>query len=486
MILLTKINRLFCCLAFLLGPAVLSPQSAEITVPKTPAGAHLAEYLKLCNAPSEVALTKFAAEHYAESVLKRQPAEEFGREDTAFCEQAGGLELHQADQAGADEVGALVQSRLTEEWMLLVLKVAAEPPHKVTSFRVMPGEAPESAVPRGMSDAQISAELKKYMDRLAGSDRFSGVVQLAKDGRPIFQQAYGLADKPSQRKTTMDSIYAIGSMGKMFTAAAVAQLVDQGKISFDDPVGKFLPDYPNQDVRGKVTISELLTHTSGLSDFLGRRTPEMKKSGVKRAAEYVALFQNDPLRFEPGKGWGYSNAGFALLGAIIEKVSGQSYFNYIREQIFKPAGMNSSDTNETRRVPPQMVTPYRQRDRGKWNEREPAERDIGNPAGGSSSTAPDLLRFAQALQSNKLVSRKAFEQLTSPHSKTPWGADYGYGFEIRNVNGHHAAGHGGGFPGVSTKLEIYLDQGYTLVVLSNYGQIAEAVANKVRPIILRK
>src|SRR5437879_2503539 len=97
---------------------------------------------------------------------------------------------------------------------------------------------------------------------------------------------------------------------------------------------------------------------------------------------------------------------------------------------------------------------------------------------------PAALR--QALQSNKLVSRKAFEQLTSPHSKTPWGADYGYGFEIRNVHGHHAAGHGGGFPGVSTKLEIYLDQGYTLVVLSNYGQIAEAVANKVRPMILRK
>jgi CubicO group peptidase (beta-lactamase class C family) len=486
MILPIRIKYLSCALAFLLGPAVLSPQVAEITVPKTPAGVHLAEYLKLCNAPSEAALTKFAAEHYAESVLKRQPAEEFGRGETAFCEQAGGLELHHADQAGADEVDGLVQSRTTEEWILLVLKVAAEEPHKVTSFRFMHGEAPESAVPRGMSDAQISADLKKYMDRLAGSDRFSGVVLLAKDGKPIFQHAYGLADKLSQRKTTMDSIYTIGSMGKMFTAAAVAQLVDQRKISFDDPVGKFLPDYPNQDVREKVTISELLTHTSGLADFLGRRTPEMKKSGVKRAAEYVTLFQNDPLRFEPGKGWGYSNAGFALLGAIIEKVSGQSYFDYIREQIFKPAGMSSSDTNETRRVPPRMVTPYRQRNGGKWNEREPSERDIGNPAGGSSSTAPDLLRFAQALQGNKLVSRKAFEELISPHSKTPWGADYGYGFEIRNVNGHHAAGHGGGFPGVSTKLEMYLDQGYTVVVLSNYEQIAEAVAGKVRPMIFGK
>jgi CubicO group peptidase (beta-lactamase class C family) len=299
-----------------------------------------------------------------------------------------------------------------------------------------------------------------------------------------------MAERGSRRPNTLDSIFTLGSMGKMFTAISVAQLVEHGKLSYEDTIGKFLPEYPGRQVRDRVTVGELLTHTSGLGDFLGRRTGEMMRSGVKRAADYLPLFENDPLQFDPGTRWGYSNAGFVLAGVIVERVSGESYFDYVRKHVFAPAGMLSSDPNEGRRVPPLMVTPYAHREGGKWNDREPAGRDIGSPAGGCFSTAPDLLRFAQALREDKLVSHRAFEQLVAPHSsfKTPRGTDYGYGFETwAKRHGRRVVGHGGGTVGVNTEFDLYVEQGYTVIVLSNYdSDVTKIVAAKLRAMILAK
>src|SRR5262249_32005960 len=137
----------------------------------------------------------------------------------------------------------------------------------------------------------------------------------------------------------------LGSMNKMFTSVAIAQLVQQGKMSYTDTVAKVLPDYPNQETASKITVHQLLTHTSGLGDFFGPEYAQ-KKGNLHELKDYLAFFANKPLKFEPGKDWAYSNAGMLVAGLIVERVSGQNYFAYIREHIYQPSGMKNSDSYE--------------------------------------------------------------------------------------------------------------------------------------------
>lgn len=463
-------------------------QTASVKLPDTLPGKLMTEWLAMCSAPSLEQLTKWSADHYSEDVFKFASAEKIAADDVKDCSESGGYRAVEVTDSTPDRLSLLVISNKTDTWSKFNLVLDKNKGEKIGGFVSGPATPPESALPKDLSDAAITRELDSYADRMEKIGHFSGIVMVGRGTRPILTRAEGYADRANKTEFTPATQFTIGSMGKMFTAAAIGQLVDQGKLSYDDVVGKFFPEYANKTVRDKVTVGMLLSHTAGLKDFLGKRTPEMMKNGVKRAAEFVPLFEKDDLRFEPGTSWGYSNAGLALAGAIVEKVSAEDYPDYIRKHIFAPAGMKDSDPNNVPGPQPHLVVPYthmgRQGPTPDWHE---AERDIGSPAGGAISTAEDLVRFADALRNGKLVSKATFAKMVKEHGKTPGGGIYGYAMEIQDVYGVTIVGHGGGFPGVSTHLYMVLDSPYTVVVLANQDPpAAERLGELAKALVVEK
>src|SRR5581483_7336344 len=224
----------------------------------------------------------------------------------------------------------------------------------------------------------------------------------------------------------------------------------------DDPIGKHLLDYPNKTAASKVKIRHLLTHTSGLADYFNDKFMDASRARFRTIADYFQLFASEPLEFEPGERFRYSNAGFMVLGAIEEKVSGTNYFDYVRENIYKPAGMINTDAYELDRVTPNPAVGYEKEftDGGVTFRNNIFQHVMrGGPAGGGYSTVEDLLKFDVALRSNKLVGAEYVKLLLSakPELNSP---DYGFGFSIDRER--QIVGHSGGFPGISSNLDMFL------------------------------
>ncbi len=349
-------------------------------------------------------------------------------------------------------------------------------------------QAPAPNRPQDPDDATIARQVSAHVAELGAAGAFSGIVVGARGTEPLVVATAGYADRATKTPFTTSTRFTIGSMGKMFTAAAVGQLVDAGKVSFDAVVGTYLPDYPNATVRTRVTVGMLLSHTSGMGDFLARRSPAMMRAGVRRADEFLPLFHKDEPAFEPGTRWAYSNAGLALAGAIVERVSGETYADYLRSHVFRPAGMTNSDPNNIARHDARLVVPYtKMTEHGVTDTWHEGPRDVGSPAGGAISTAEDLLRFADALQRGRLVRPGTFRAMSLPRSGTPRGGRYGYAMEIATESGCTIVGHGGGFPGVSTHLYIVLDSPYAVVALANIDPpAAEQGAAPARALLIAR
>ena len=255
-----------------------------------------------------------------------------------------------------------------------------------------------------MTEADALKALAARADRLAGEDEFSGAVLVAKDGRVLFSRAYGLADRNRRIPNTLRTRFRIGSMNKMFTAVAILQLVEAGKVKLTAPLGKYLPDYPNRDVATKVTIHHLLTHTGGTGDIFGPDFDAHRKE-LRALADYVKLYGKRGLEFEPGSRWAYSNYGFILLGVVIEKVTGQSYYDYVQAHIYAPAGMTRSGSlPENQPVPDRSIGYTKPPGTTAWAPNTDTLPYRGTSAGGGYSTVGDLARFAHALLSHKLLS----------------------------------------------------------------------------------
>lgn len=243
-----------------------------------------------------------------------------------------------------------------------------------------------------------------------------------------------------------------------------------------------------------MTLHHLLTHTSGLGDYFG---PEFdkKKGDIRKLEDYYQFFAGKPLRFEPGQGWGYSNAGMHVAGIVVERVSGKSYYQYLRDHVFGPAGMKDTDNDLREMVTPMLATGYTRSGTDDVLELEPPSRKNlltlppqGGPAGGAYSTAHDLLKFAQALLGHKLLDAKHTELIMTGKVKPPGGGDsqYGYGFEDGRVAERRVTGHGGGAPGMNAMLRILPETGHVVVVLSNYDPpVAQMFAQRATELLAR-
>ncbi|MFL9582828.1 serine hydrolase domain-containing protein [Stenotrophomonas sp. AB1(2024)] len=422
-------------LLFVMGPVGAS----------TPAETAFDEWLAAFNSNDGAALRKFNearfgdAGHNIEYLLDSR-------------EETGGLAMVRVERNDATTFVALTKERNFPAY------------RRVTVQLQKPGSPLLDEIsqdPLRMTQADALKAFDAFAARLAAADRFSGVLVIEQDGKRLYAGHFGLADREQQVPVRLDTPFLFASQGKMFTAVAVLQLIGAGKVGFDDPIGRYLVDYPDKKM-AKVTIRQLLAHQGGAGD-MGVLNPDEgeNRAWVRSIGDLIKLNGRRPPEFPPGSRFEYSNYGFVMLGALVEKVSGQSYYDYVAEHIFKPAGMKATRYP----VAAQMATVARGYTQGESGALIPSADQLpwrGSPAGGGVSTAGDEVRFVEALRAGKLIPLPLLIEAT--RQQTDW---YGYGFISSGPAEFPHWGHGGGAAGNSAALSVYPSNNMTMVCLSN-------------------
>jgi len=301
--------------------------------------------------------------------------------------------------------------------------------------------------PAPVDEAALLRRVEAHLDSLVAADAFSGVVLLAKNGQPVWERSYGFADRESRRPNTVETAFNLGSINKVFTRIAIQQLAAAGKLHLDSSLAAAWPDYPNADVARRITIRQMLGHRSGIQGDIFAAPPGKTRHDVRHNNDYLQLFVAQPLAFEPGTRQQYSNAGYVVLGMLVERLSGKDYYDYVRAHIYAPAGMDRTGAFSVDSLPANTALGYtgwagaRQRNTATLPGR-------GSAAGGGYSTAHDLMRFFQALRERRIAS-----------GPPPGGI-----------------GAAGGAFGINAAMEGALPGGYDLIVLANLDPPA---ANRV-------
>ncbi len=376
------------------------PRTANAQAAPAASERALRDLVRVMNLGHRDSLERFVRERFVVAGPGSVPAADRVERLSRLRSIFGELTLRAIDSVAPARASGVAQSARTEAWRRLGVIMDTTPPGRIVRVSIAPATAPDAPT-RRLTDAQVVEQLSAYMDRLARRDVFSGSVLLAKAGKPLFNAAYGEANKDFGVKNTVDTKFNLGSMNKMFTSVAIMQLVEAGKLSLDDTLGKFLPaGSMRADVLAKVRVKHLLTHTSGLGSYFSPRWDSLSRSMFRSVDDWMPLVKDETLAFEPGTRWSYSNTGMLVLGKVIESVSGKDYFQYVRERIFTPAGMTSTDSYELDLVTKNLAVGYEREEtaagpRYRNNIFQHVIR--GGPAGGGYSTVGDLTRFAAAL-----------------------------------------------------------------------------------------
>jgi CubicO group peptidase (beta-lactamase class C family) len=462
-------------------------------VPDTPALRRAQEVLGVLNSGDPARVKSLVETAFAPAFRDGAPLEEHQAAFARWNDLNRGLEAYGArvydPPRPETEAVLVVRSRLLDAWRAVSVEVEPQPPHRIVALDLNRARTPTGLPAQArLEPAQIAKTLGAFVDRLAAAGVFSGTVLVRKDDRVLLTRAVGVAHRDFGAPVRLDTKFNLGSMNKMFTGVAVMKLVQQGKASLDDPIDKYLDAtwLPKVD-KSKVRVKHLLTHTSGLGSYFNDAFDRSSRLLFRNVDDYKPLLAEETLAFEPGTDWAYSNTGMLVAGAVIEKASGMDYFEFVRRNVTGPAGMTSTGSYELDKVNPNLAVGY---------ERRPAPGGVeyrnnifdhvlrGGPAGGGYSTVQDLDRFAQALRTHALLDAASTSELLRPRPEIA-SPDYGLGFGLDQTAAGRRVGHSGGFTGISAGLDIYLDAGWNVAVLSNYGEAADVVVTKAAELILQ-
>jgi CubicO group peptidase (beta-lactamase class C family) len=441
-----------------------------VRFPETNAGKRAESYFSAFNSNNENDMRTYLEQNIAPNTFKERPVEERMAVYRQLKSDLAMIEPVKILKESTDEI-KLVARSAKDSWLELLFEFEKSAPYKLLGIRIMRlDEPPDLDAPTTpITEAEMLKEIETFMDQISIEDEFSGVVLLAKGEKPIFREAYGLASKEYNIPNRVDMRFNLGSINKFLTRIAIEQLEGKGVLGLEDPISKYFPDYPNKEAAEKVTIRHLLDMSSGIGDFFGEKYQSTPKDQIRTLSDYLLLFGDEPLLFEPGTNRQYSNGGYIVLGLIVEKVSGQTYFDYVHDHIYKIAGMGNT-THLEADVPTQNVASGYTNN---WDESdhpgEPRRNNIytrparGSSAGGGYSTADDILKLVVALKRNNLLAPKTSEE----------------------INGSVIA-IAGGAPGINAFVETNPKTDYVTIVLSNYDPPAAGkVARKINSLLGR-
>jgi CubicO group peptidase (beta-lactamase class C family) len=463
-------------LAIALSACAAAAAPVSTTLPDTPAGKVGGELIQHVNTDKPAQIEKWVPTILS-SAMDQGDQTNFAKNVASAARDSGGLDLVDV----RNQQGMLVLTvKGHRGGQLAWFVLAADPaqPAKLGQADLVPMDDPalDAAWPKtAVSRDQMTRLVLTELDRLVRTNDFSGCLTVSDGGATVFDECRGIADRGFGVAVDHQTKFHIGSMDKMFTAVAIAQLVESGKLSWDSTLAQLVPEYPDHTAAQKITVWQLVHHTAGLGDIF---VPEFFQNREKFVdpADYLALIARQPKVSEPGKDWNYSNAGYVLLGRIIENVSHESYFDYIQRHVFAPAGMESSGFDSQEDIAPKMAVGYFREGpfSTDWKANWMTLPFKGSPAGGGYSTNTDLLRFATALRDGKLVKSATLMKMFD--GEVPAGpGGYAAGFGDRLSHGRHVRGHAGGAPGMDANLAMVWETKAAVAVTSNEGDSPTAM-----------
>jgi CubicO group peptidase (beta-lactamase class C family) len=462
---------------------------ASVDFPGTPAGNRAKEILGLLNGTGSDSPEDYIKNNYTPDFRDAFPMASHVAIFSTTRAIFGRLQLLEIAESTSSEITAVLKSVSREAYLKVELDVEPEDPHRIVSMGISPADRPADADEERSEDGSGSRppeakdpesvdldDLHNQLSERAKNDEFSGVVLIAKDGNEIFHEAYGYASREFKVKNALDTKFNLGSINKLFTAIGIAQLMEKGMLSVDDPIGKYLDIFP-EEIASEVTVRHLLQMRAGWGDHWDNEYYLAHRSELRKVSDYMKFIQDIPLDFEPGTNFQHCNTCFQVLGALIEAITEMDYYDYIRGNIYEPAGMENTDSYDKDSPVANIAVGYTKMnpnapsgEKARWNNlyMMPPK---GSPAGGGFSTAEDLLKLDIALRDFRLLNRDYTHYLLRQFDGSPKDPFELPGRVSRSV---------GGAPGVSAVYARDLNSGYTIVVLSNYDYPAAVeVANEI-------
>jgi CubicO group peptidase (beta-lactamase class C family) len=459
----------------------------ESVMPEGVVGERIRALIATLNAGDSESLAAFLEEHVGGRFRSAVPMEAHEQAFAQTRRRWGTVSFHGIrtyDPPRPDDTIVIVRDSNFGAWRALSLRLDADDAYRIASLQFNDARAPTNVEEEALGPGDLVSEIDRLVTRSCELDLFSGTVLVADGEEVVYSHACGEASKRFHVPNRLDTKFNLGSMNKMFTSVAIMQLVERGTVSLDDPISKYVDEsWLPREMTDRITIHHLLSHTSGLGSYFNDTYLHSSRAMFRALDDYRPLVEGETLAFEPGEGWRYSNTGMFLLGVVLENATGRDYFEYIRENIYEPAGMTDSDSYEMDQPVENLAIGYDMDPDAAQGYRNNLYMHVikGGPAGGGFSTVEDLRRFASALLDGTLLSRQSLETMWTDQG----GAGYGYGFSVQELPAGRTVGHSGGFPGINSNLDILLDRGVVVAVMSNYSGAASPIASGINTLIAR-